>query len=66
MKPLMLNGIAESARYWFLAGYFVKGLGTPFASDYLIGHERFVFIRFFDCLSRNEFWFVILRVERRL
>ena len=38
MQPLMLNGVAESARDWFLACYFVECLGTPFASDYLIGH----------------------------
>jgi hypothetical protein len=38
MQPLMLDGIAERARNWFLACYFIKGLGTPFASDYLIGH----------------------------
>jgi len=38
MKPLMLDGIAQGASYWFLAGYFVEGLGSPFASYYLIGH----------------------------
>jgi hypothetical protein len=44
MKPLMLDGIAECASDRFLACYFVEGLRTPLASDYLIGHK----IRFFD------------------
>jgi len=39
MQPLMLDGIAESASDWFLACNFVKGLGTPLPSDYLIGHR---------------------------
>src|ERR1044072_2836381 len=38
----MLDGSAESASDWFLAGNFVKGLGTPFPSDYLIGHGYFL------------------------
>src|SRR6185369_800684 len=38
----MLDGIAESASDWFLACNFVKGLGTPLPSDYLIGHEYVV------------------------
>jgi len=42
MEPLMLDGIAESASDWFLACNFVKGLGTPLPSDYLIGHGYFL------------------------
>src|SRR6185503_13961276 len=38
----MLDGIAESASDRFLARNFVKGLGTPFPSDYLIGHGYFL------------------------
>ena len=38
MKPPVLDGIAERARDWFLACYFVKGLRAPLAGDYLIGH----------------------------
>src|ERR1041384_342326 len=39
----MLDRVAESASDWFLACYFVKGLGTPLASDYLIGHRCLVY-----------------------
>ena len=39
MQPLMLDGIAECACDWFLACYFVEGLGTPLSCDYLIGHR---------------------------
>src|ERR1044072_3290580 len=41
----MLDRVAECACDWFLACNFVKGLGTPFASDYLRGHrERYRFV----------------------
>src|SRR6185369_5074985 len=40
MQPLMLDGIAERARNWFLSGDFVEGLRAPLARDYLIGHLR--------------------------
>jgi len=46
----MLDGIAERARNWFLACYFVEGLGTPLPCDYLIGH-RIVF-----ALISRESW----------
>jgi hypothetical protein len=39
MKPLMLDGIAQSARDGFLPGNFSESLRAPFACDYLVGHE---------------------------
>jgi hypothetical protein len=38
MQPLVLDGVAERARDWFLACDFIECLWTPFARDYLVGH----------------------------
>src|SRR5215208_7049905 len=37
----MLDGVAERARDWFLACYFVEGLRAPLPRDNLIGHRKF-------------------------
>jgi hypothetical protein len=36
----MLDGIAQSARDWFLPRDFIKSLRAPFACDYLVGHKK--------------------------
>jgi hypothetical protein len=40
MKPLVLNGVAQSARYRLLPRDFIKSLRAPFACNYLVGHKK--------------------------